>query len=229
MECSPAKTCDEELDLLEDIQLRSFNENDQTPSSGTTTLPTPNEHQFPLTADEVEKNLIFWETPDSQEENQIPVPAAPHQKDLDSFTDGTGVGSFDFLSSHPGDLFPPPLEDRYHAALETEPSDHMQSIVMWREDVRQSVPMLCRPLEEETELLSVNQPVPWPTLEPPICPKRPRSTTSDTCRKRLKPSSISPSFIPLPSSTPGNGGIPPRERCSSAPALIHCVGGRLNL
>lgn len=66
MECA-SESCNDELDRLEGFHLRSFNEKydsiaaplhfravtlphseEQTPSSGTTLLPTPNEVQFPL-------------------------------------------------------------------------------------------------------------------------------------------------------------------------------------
>lgn len=217
MECA-SESCNDELDRLEGFHLRSFNENEeQTPSSGTTLLPTPNEVQFPLALEAGQGSaprVAVWEPLGLgyQEEDVIPMPSAPQLKDLDSFTDGTGAGSFDFLSSHPGDLFPP-LDEEYLAALYAHPADCTESINTWRQGVLQH-----RMLEDQI--------VDHLTYDPLPCsiagPKRPRSiTSSETGRKRLKPSTTRPTVLPLPDSTTVDGPeTVVRERRNSAPPIL---------
>lgn len=59
-----------------------------------------------------------------------PLPPAPVLKDLDSFSDGTGLGSFDYsLTSDHG------IADRRPTSLAFSPAHPEESVVLWRNDV----------------------------------------------------------------------------------------------
>ncbi|PFH49331.1 hypothetical protein AMATHDRAFT_4980 [Amanita thiersii Skay4041] len=102
---SPAMA-DGRLDRLRNLPLRGFAEiDDDTPSSGTASLPTPQ-----LDTNELEPSNIALvnSTPIASIDpanNMIQTPGAPLLKDYDSFTDGSRAGSFEFLSSASGELF----------------------------------------------------------------------------------------------------------------------------
>ena len=62
----------------------------------------------------------------------IQPPPAPLIKDMDSFSEGTAQGSFDFtMCSDPGDAQPPP-------SVAFSPGHPTLSIEIWRDDVVQS-------------------------------------------------------------------------------------------
>jgi hypothetical protein len=125
------------------------------------------------------------------EELQYPMqmPNAPMMKDLDSFTDGTGQGSFDFPLSTGGDdvlplIFHPPTHyddidtpttDQPHNSLALDllpsPSDLNDVVLAWREGVSGTTsPTLLPPL--------VPSPEATPLSPPPK--KRRRSLTLDS-------------------------------------------------
>lgn len=193
----------DELDHLDQLDPADI---DHTPSTVTTALPTPHEY---LTGPE----QTSWPP-------QIYAPAAPVIRDLDSFTDGTAAGSFDCLSevTTPGDLCAHPLttlHERNVSRLDEE--DHMQSIALWREDVR---------LEAEEGIVHIGSdsrseavPVQLELEATPMC-KRPRSVaSSDDGRKRVRVALNSSPALPCSLS------IPPRPhtrraRTVSAPPLF---------
>ncbi|KAF8348555.1 hypothetical protein F5887DRAFT_590712 [Amanita rubescens] len=99
---------EDRLERLRELPLRGFDEiDDDTPSSGTASLPTPQ-----LNAEELHTNQVTLlnTTPLAPQEPEVGVlqaPGAPLLKDYDSFTEGSRAGSFEFLSSASGDLFYP--------------------------------------------------------------------------------------------------------------------------
>ncbi|KAK2461191.1 hypothetical protein APHAL10511_006718 [Amanita phalloides] len=94
----------ERLERLRNLPLRGFNEIDEdTPSSGTASLPTPllDTGQLPNPV------ALANATPLAPQEPAVGLvqpPGAPLLKDHDSFSDGSRAGSFGFLSSASGDL-----------------------------------------------------------------------------------------------------------------------------
>jgi hypothetical protein len=74
---------------------------------------------------------VHYETPILQSE-AIRPPPAPLLKDMDSFSEGTAQGSFDFtMCSDPGDAQAPP-------SVAFSPSRPTLSIEIWRDDVTRS-------------------------------------------------------------------------------------------
>ncbi|KAF8069094.1 hypothetical protein FPV67DRAFT_1105599 [Lyophyllum atratum] len=126
------------LEKLNGLDLKSFPlEFDESPSSDISTLPLLT---TPLPPAE-DMTWIQHHTPDwNAEQEGLHPPAAPVMKDLDSFTEGTGKGSFDSLldeaASYEGDLLHHPDDYSLHALgfpdLDPSMSD---SIEQWREEV----------------------------------------------------------------------------------------------
>ncbi|KAF9460045.1 hypothetical protein BDZ94DRAFT_954067 [Collybia nuda] len=80
------------LDKLTDLKLKGFpGESNETPSSGISTLPTPdvNDEKW------IDVHTFEWTAEDDRQ--NIEAPGAPRIRDLDSFTEGTGKGSFDSI------------------------------------------------------------------------------------------------------------------------------------
>ncbi|KAI0298729.1 hypothetical protein B0F90DRAFT_1612460, partial [Multifurca ochricompacta] len=97
-----------------------FNE---TPSTIDMSLPTPN---VPIYT--VFTGWVDYDTPVLQSEAFQPPPA-PLIKDMDSFSEGTAQGSFDFtICSDQGDTQAPP-------SVAFSPSHPALSIEIWRDDV----------------------------------------------------------------------------------------------
>jgi len=103
-----------------------FNE---TPSTIDMSLPTPNIPVFTMFTDELPSPAqVHYDTPPQQSE-AIQPPPAPLIKDMDSFSDGTTQGSFDFtMCSDHGDGQVPP-------SIAFSPSHPTLSIEIWRDDV----------------------------------------------------------------------------------------------
>lgn len=213
----------QELERLRDLPLRGFDEIDEdTPSSGTASLPTPL-----LNAEELHANpvTLLNATPLAAQEPAVELvrpPGAPLLKDYDSFTEGSRAGSFDFLSSASGDLCYPlntthtemmgessntvglTISDITH--LDDDDDDASMSIEQWRANVASDAP-------------SYESSLPLPSSTPA---KRPRSPTPEGVR-RIRPRARSLSstssaandfdwFAPLPEVIER-----PPSRASSAP------------
>jgi len=193
------------LDSLKGLSIKGFHDCNEanTPSSTNASLPTPPALRSSLVllaspADSFEG----WYTPQAP----IQQPGAPLIKDLDSFTEGTGQGSFDFLpltaaeESLPLIFHPPDTIDTIdrmghtvnHNAnilpanpltldLLPSPSNLEDAVLAWRENV-----------------VNTSLPPPLPTLELPV-KKRRRSLTpggdDDERRTRVwSPSQLSTTF-----------------------------------
>ncbi|KAF8267540.1 hypothetical protein EI94DRAFT_1311506 [Lactarius quietus] len=106
-----------------------FNE---TPSTIDMSLPTPSIPVFTVLSFELPPTAqVHYETPIPQSES-IQPPPAPLVKDMDSFSEGTAQGSFDFtLCSDPGDAQAPP-------SVAFSPDHPTLSIEVWRDDVSRS-------------------------------------------------------------------------------------------
>jgi len=89
---SYAPTNMEILEKLPDLELKSFPVDlDESPSTVVSTLPpTP---MPPAQANSFECHISDFDA----DRDAVPYPAAPVMKDYDSFTEGTGKGSFDYL------------------------------------------------------------------------------------------------------------------------------------
>jgi hypothetical protein len=73
---------------------------------------------------------------ESNDGEQINVPGAPKMKDLDSFTEGTGKGSFDSIPAASTDEFGKPIHAPNALSLELLPvADPNLSVELWRNEV----------------------------------------------------------------------------------------------
>lgn len=74
-----------------------------------------------------------WESHDGE---CIEVPGAPKMKDLDSFTEGTGKGSFDSIPAASTNEFGEPIQGPNALSLELLPvADPNLSVELWRKEV----------------------------------------------------------------------------------------------
>ncbi|KAF8633147.1 hypothetical protein AX17_004648 [Amanita inopinata Kibby_2008] len=211
---------EDRLDRLH-IPLRGFNEIDEdTPSSGTASLPTPLLGAEVLHTNDVALVNATPLGPQGATVSIIRPPAAPLLKDYDSFTEGSRAGSFDFLSSTSGELFcqldtigtDMIGESSNSVGLTVDDVNHLDdggtsmSIEKWRANVS----------------LNASSSLDDSALPPPAAAKRPRSPTPDVVR-RIRPRAQSLSstssaanafdwFAPLP-----EGMDRPPSRASSAP------------
>ncbi|KAG5636581.1 hypothetical protein H0H81_007552 [Sphagnurus paluster] len=99
---------------------------EESPETVTPDLPTP----LPWTEDttRIDVHTAAWDV-DQDDIDENPTPSAPVMKDLDSFTEGTGRGSFDSVLDEPfleGDLFCHPQEPQMVSRL---------SIDAWRREI----------------------------------------------------------------------------------------------
>jgi len=106
-----------------------FNE---TPSTIDVSLPTPSIPVFTMFADELPSPAqVLYDTPVPPSDS-IQPPPAPLIKDMDSFSEGTAQGSFDFtMCSDHGDVQAPP-------SVAFSPGHPTLSIEIWRDDVVRS-------------------------------------------------------------------------------------------
>ncbi|EGO04009.1 hypothetical protein SERLA73DRAFT_175734 [Serpula lacrymans var. lacrymans S7.3] len=109
-----------------------------TPSTNTTNLPTPEPARAPFLHYESDTQFIFYPI---EWDNSMAPPAAPLLRDMDTFTEGTGVGSFDFSleSTSKGgssECSFPNGTGRQSVAF--SPEDPLRSIETWRNDVLRS-------------------------------------------------------------------------------------------
>jgi hypothetical protein len=191
------------LDSLRGLSIKGFHDCNEanTPSSTNASLPTPPALQSSLVllASPVHTFGEGWPSPQAP----IQQPGTPLMKDLDSFTEGTGQGSFDFLpltadEGLPLIFHPPDAIDDMAQAIDTNtdmlatdnplaldllpsPSNLEDAVLAWRENV-----------------VSPNLPPPLPTLELPV-KKRRRSLTldGDDEERRTRAWSPSPESLPI--------------------------------
>ncbi|KAF7349270.1 hypothetical protein MSAN_01716500 [Mycena sanguinolenta] len=114
------------LERLNDIPLKGFQEMEETPSSATMSLPTPEaQHDVPLPpVDTLEALGVPQTDPVSYlfagDDGIVVPPAAPRMKDYDTFTEGTAEGSFNSIpAAETNELGEPiyPISARALAAL----------------------------------------------------------------------------------------------------------------
>ncbi|KAF8888581.1 hypothetical protein BD779DRAFT_1672253 [Infundibulicybe gibba] len=192
------------LDRLVEIPLKGFTELDETPTSGTASLPTPQtDHvSFDGLQPPPEPMIALWPY-SSDRDDSLVVPPAPMMKDYDSFTDGTGRGSFDSIPAGSTDEFGDPIYPINLLSLELlPPVDTSSSIEQWRNHVS-----INTSTQSSSDLTSGN--------------KHPRSPTSEDGRRTRarayslsSASSISNTFEW--DATPFTQGRPP-SRANSVP------------
>ncbi|KAF8230328.1 hypothetical protein L208DRAFT_127023 [Tricholoma matsutake] len=117
------------LTKLNDIELTVFpGEPDSTPT--TWSIPTPD------IDDDVALITVRnpgWEPDDGE---RIRVPDTPRMKDLDSFTEGTGQGSFDSIPAASTNEYGEPIHAPNALSLDLLPvADLNQSVELWRNEV----------------------------------------------------------------------------------------------
>ena len=154
-----------------------------------------------------------WYTP------QVPIqqPGAPRMKDLDSFTEGTGQGSFDFLPLTTAEEGLPLI---FHPS---DSIDHMEHSINCKAKIPPTNPLtldlLPSPSNLEDAVLAWRENVvnpsllpPLPTLELPV-KKRRRSPTldEDDEERRTRVWSPSPQSSPASHAEPHAVGYPTRD------------------
>ncbi|KAG7094852.1 hypothetical protein E1B28_005660 [Marasmius oreades] len=170
------------LDALEDLPLKGFQEIDATPSTGITSLPTPKAGPPHLNLTEVvEPSSQLPQLTDSMLYVKFPEPpGAPLIKDLDSFTEGTGKGSFDSIPAASTDQYGGPLPQINILSLSLlPPHNTSMSIELWREEVYLYSPTAPQPFPSEEHPFDAR-----PSSSPPN--KRPRSLASDDEVRRIR-------------------------------------------
>jgi hypothetical protein len=120
----------------------------ETPSTIDMSLPTPSIPVFTVLSYELPPPAqVHCETPIPQSES-IQPPPAPLVKDMDSFSEGTAQGSFDFtMCSDSGDAQAPP-------SVAFSPGHPTLSIEVWRDDVNRSTTEEEHPLSGEDTHIS---------------------------------------------------------------------------
>lgn len=162
--------------------MKGFQEIDASPSTGITSLPTPQPEAPHLNLTEVVEapsqiprlrdSMFYVKFPDP--------PGAPLLKDFDSFTEGTGKGSFDSIPAASTDEFGGPLPQINTLSLSLlPPHDNSLSIELWREEVYYHSPTA--PLSFPTEEQPCDS---RSSTSPPT--KRPRSLASDDEVRRIR-------------------------------------------
>ncbi|CAK5277605.1 unnamed protein product, partial [Mycena citricolor] len=189
-----------DAEMLEqlDLSLKGFADVEVSPTSATMSLPTPPAGRLPSLANEA-PNVPFAFPDDSD----IVVPGAPLVKDMDSFTEGTAPGDFEFLGDEPEVQLP-----LNAPSLDTlpPPSDTASAIERWRWDVDQSTP-------EAVDDVSMFGQVAEIALLPQACLPMPEIVSFEaipTTAKRPRPRSLS-------SDDGGEGDAAPR-RCRVRPS-----------
>jgi len=204
------------LDSLKGLSIKGFHDclEANTPSSTYASLPTPPALQSSLVLlASPAHTSAGWYSPQAP----IQQPGAPLIKDLDSFTEGTGQGSFDFLPLTAAEerlplIFHPPdtIDHMEHSVnrnpnilpadplaldLLPSPSNLEDAVLAWRENVVN--PSLLLPL---------------PTLELPV-KKRRRSPTldGDDEERRTRVWSPSPQSSPTSHEEPHVVGYPTKD------------------
>ncbi|TFK29874.1 hypothetical protein FA15DRAFT_573291, partial [Coprinopsis marcescibilis] len=135
------------LDKLEELSIINIDdEQDDSPSYDTASLPTP---EAPLadfnlrTVSPYQHPLYIWYDIDdndnqvSGESLSMKVPGAPLMRDLDSFTEGTGTGSFDDIPCAATNEVGESIYSTTEAtvSLLPPPEPFLAAIERWRENV----------------------------------------------------------------------------------------------
>jgi len=179
------------LESLTEIPIRGFLEIEaqETPTTATTSLPTPGRQEAALPLDQTEEpppetpvsrflyddayaDFDCDDIPAQQQYPPLECPGAPLMKEYDSFTDGTGKGSFDSIPAADTDEFGQTIHPINALSLASlPPRDTSLTIVLWRDHVFVNTPH-ASPVDVDA-----------PSSEVEIFPtsassKRPRSTTS---------------------------------------------------
>jgi len=211
----------EEFEHLNQLDLRPSNDASDTPSTATAMLATPGLHRpGEQSTDPLNPSCTIWIG--AVFDRELGIPSAPVMRDFDSFTDGTGAGSFDCLSeiTASGDLFahPAPLDEQHLAQLYTQ--DHMHSIAMWREDVVLSstgaddnIDPTSTPVADATTFSTEGD-----VGGQALC-KRPRSLTSDDGQRRTRVKSVTTTTT-MPCDDAPSRTTTRRERSGSAPPIF---------
>ncbi|KAJ8082007.1 hypothetical protein PM082_007853 [Marasmius tenuissimus] len=168
------------LDALEDLPLKGFQEIDASPSTGITSLPTPQVEAPHLNLTAVVEPPSQIPQPTSLLYVKFPEPpGAPIMKDLDSFTEGTGKGSFDSIPAASTNEYGGPIPRINTLSLSLLPDHNTPlSIEIWREEVYYHTPTTTQHVDEECPTDSLS------SSTPPI--KRPRSLASDDEVRRIR-------------------------------------------
>lgn len=184
------------MDELEDLPLKGFQEIDNTPTTFVTSLPTP---KAGLYYSEVVDGLndVIPSTESLVRIMGDEAPGAPRWKDLDSFTEGTGKGSFDSIPAASTNEYGEPIPRVNTLFLSLlPPHDTRLSIEIWREEVFSHSPTAAElatypPVEENHDHDSYDSSSPH---------KRPRSLAPDDDDRRIR--RRAQSDISLASSSP---------------------------
>ncbi|KAF5356759.1 hypothetical protein D9756_006729 [Leucocoprinus leucothites] len=137
------------LEPLQELKLKGFGSCNNTPSSKTASLPTPGGASVPLANSAVIDDAPLGELTNNKNNEWglldydpfKAVPGAPLLKDLDSFTEGTGVGSFDSIpcaeTDERGNILP-----RLSEACLSMVSSHCKDayVLSWLENVSRYTP-----------------------------------------------------------------------------------------
>lgn len=168
------------LDRLNELEsLRGFQEIDMTPTSVVTSLPTPHEEHASFNEIQVPPD-----TPTTMvsvlglQETQIEAPPAPLLKDLDSFTEGTAIGSFDSIPAGPTNELGDTIAPINAVSLSLlPPQDTSLSIELWR-----AVVYSCEQPQSESEFVDSVE----TAGQPMMVSKRPRSNAQDEDEERRR-------------------------------------------
>ncbi|KAG2020413.1 hypothetical protein CC2G_005759 [Coprinopsis cinerea AmutBmut pab1-1] len=137
---------DDVLDKLEELSIINIDsDEDDSPSYGSASLPTPEAPHVDFTVRaspyDCQTPVQYWYSGEyaNSAERMEPVkpPGAPLLKDMDSFTEGTGCGSFEDLPStlnhEDSDLVYPTTEETL--SLLPPPDSLLAYIEQWRSDI----------------------------------------------------------------------------------------------
>ncbi|KAJ7272042.1 hypothetical protein B0H12DRAFT_675720 [Mycena haematopus] len=214
------------LERLNEIPLKGFPEMEETPTSATMSLPTPEGQHVPLPPLDPMEPLEPPSMPVSylfaaDAAGILIPPAAPRMKDYDTFTEGTAEGSFNSIpaaetNEHGEPIYP--ISARALAALPL--NDPTVFIEQWRQGVEDYLASQVEPVEPAPLLLLRNRaPAPeLPTI--PIIDLTAESEAGTTpTQKRPRPRSNSPDdarrLRPAPAGTPLSPSPRARARAHS--------------
>ncbi|KAF7338094.1 hypothetical protein MVEN_02033900 [Mycena venus] len=163
------------LDRLNEIPLKGFPEMEETPTSATMSLPTPECQHVPLPpvdameVPQTEPVSYLFPTDDTP----IVAPGAPRMKDYDTFTEGTAQGSFDFLPAAETNEHGEPIYPISAPVLAALPlNDASCFIERWRQDVEDHLAAQPEPVQAESAPLPIplRNRAPAPELPLPTSP-----------------------------------------------------------
>ncbi|KAK7037945.1 hypothetical protein R3P38DRAFT_2372185, partial [Favolaschia claudopus] len=185
----------EMLDRLSDIPLKGFPEMEETPTSATMSLPTPESRHAPLP--QLDPIQVPQPVPTVSylfAEPAIVVPGAPRMKDYDTFTEGTAQGSFDSIPAADTNELGQPIYPISAVALAALPSnDAALFIEQWRQDVEDHLLALAQQVLEPAFVAANGAPAPdLPTMAIIDLPSAESEAGTTPTQKRPRPRSNSP-------------------------------------